>query len=186
MTQGLKSLHCRETHYPVSHQGSLLLVVFWSLSCVRLFATPHTAICRLLCPSLSTGVHSDLCPLSWWCQPTILSSVSSFCCLQSCLALGYFPVIKLFPSGGQSIGASASASVLPMSIQGWFPLGSTGLISLNPRDSLLSSPTLQFKCINSSALNLLYGPILTSIQDYWEDHSFDYMLLCQKNDVSTF
>ena len=72
------------------------------------------------------------CPLSWWCHPTI-SSVARFSCLQSFPASGSFPVSQLFPSGGQSVGASASASVLPMNIQGWFPLGLTGLISLQSK-----------------------------------------------------
>ena len=79
---------------------------------------------RLPCPSLSPEVYSDSCPLSQWCHPTISSSVAPFSsCLQSFLASGSFPTSWLFPSGGQSIGASASASVPPMHIQGWFPLG---------------------------------------------------------------
>ena len=86
---------------------------------------------RLPCPSLSPGVCSNLCPLSQWCHPTISYSVTSFSsCPQSFPASGSFPVIQLFASGGQSIGASASASVLPMNIKCWFPLGWTGLISL--------------------------------------------------------
>ena len=84
----------------------------------------------------------------------------------------------LFTSGGQSIGASASASVLPMNIQGWFPLRLTGLISLQSKG--LSEA--QFKIINSSALSLLYGPTLTSVHDYWKNHSFDYMDLCRQSD----
>ena len=72
---------------------------------------------------------------------------------------------------------SFSFSISPSSeYSGWFPLGLTGLIShCSPRDSQVSSPTLQFKSINPSALSLLYGPTLTSIQDYWKDHSFNYM-----------
>ena len=85
---------------------------------------------RLPCPPLSPGVCSNSCPLSWWCHPTISSSFTHFSCLQSFSAPGSFPVSQLFTSGGQSIGVSASASVLPMNIQGWFPLGVTGLISL--------------------------------------------------------
>ena len=73
----------------------------------------------------------DSCPLSQWCYLTISSSATPFCfCLQSFLASGTFPVSRLFPSDGQSFGASASATVLPTNIQGWFPLGLTGLISL--------------------------------------------------------
>ena len=76
-------------------------------------------------------VCSDSCPLSQWCHPTISSSVGPFsCCLQSFPASGSFPVSWVFPSGGQSIGASASASVLPVNVQNWFPLGLTGWSSL--------------------------------------------------------
>ena len=86
---------------------------------------------RFSYPSLSPRVCSNSCPLSWWYHPTISSSVVCFSsCLQSLWALRSFPVSQLFISGGQSIGASALASVLPMNIQGWFPLGLTGLISL--------------------------------------------------------
>ena len=86
---------------------------------------------RLPCPSLSPGVCSNSCPLSQWCHPTISSSVIPFSgCPQSLPASVSFTVSQLFESGGQSIGVLASASVLPMNIQGWFPLGWTGLISL--------------------------------------------------------
>ena len=88
-----------------------------------------------------------------------------FICLQSFSASGSFPVTQLFASGSQSIGGSAAASVLPMNIQAWFPLGLTVLIFFcSPRDSQESSPAPQFKSINSLALSLIYGPILTSIQ----------------------
>ena len=83
---------------------------------------------RLPCPSPSAGVCSNSCPLSWWCHPTISSSVVPFSACQkaSFPASGSFPVSRLFASGGQSIGASAS--VLPLNIQGWVPLGLTGTI----------------------------------------------------------
>ena len=84
-----------------------------------------------------------------------------------------FSMNWLFTSGGQSIGASASASVLPMNIQGWFPLELTGLISLLFKGLSWVFPTPQFKSTNFSALSFLYGPTLTSIHDYWENHSFD-------------
>ena len=84
----------------------------------------------LPCPSLSPGVCASSCPLSWH-HPTISSSVTLFfSCFQSFPASGPFPMIQFFPSGGQNIGASTSASVLPMNIQGWIPLGLTGLNSL--------------------------------------------------------
>ena len=85
------------------------------------------------CPSPTPGGYSNSSPLSWWCHPTISSSVIPFSCLQSFPASGYFPMSQFFASGGQSIGASASASVLPMNIQDWFPLGLTSLISLQSK-----------------------------------------------------
>ena len=120
-----------------------------------------------------------------WCHPTISSSVILFSfCLQSCLASESFPVSQLFALGGQSTGASASASVLPMNIQD--PLGLTVWSPCCPRDSQESSPAPQFKCINSLALSFLYGPTLTSIHDYWKDYSLDYMDLCQQSDFFAF
>ena len=105
--------------------------------------TPRTAACQASLSSLSPGAYSNPCPLSQWCHPTI-SSVISFSCLKSCPASGSFPMSQLFTSGGQSTGASASASILPMNIQCWFPLGLTGLISLLSQGSQESSPTPQF------------------------------------------
>ena len=89
---------------------------------------------RLPCPSPTPGAYSDSCLSSQWCHPTISSSVIPFSsCLQSFPASGSFPVSRFFASGGQSTGASASASVLPMNIQDWFPLGWTGWISLESK-----------------------------------------------------
>ena len=100
-------------------------------------------------------------------------------CLSIILLPSIFPSIRVFSnesaSGGQSIGASALASVLSMNTQGWFPLELIGLISLL---SQKSSPTPQFESINSSALSLLYGPTLIAIPDYWKNHSFDYTDPC--------
>ena len=98
-----------------------------SLSRVQLFDTPWTAAHQASCPSPAPGACSNSCPLSRWCHPTISSSVIPFssCHLQSFPASGSFPVSQFFPLGGQSIGVSASASVLPMNIQDWFPLGLT-------------------------------------------------------------
>ena len=100
---------------------------------------------RLPCPSPSSGACSSSCPLSQWCHPTISSSVFPFSCLQSSPALGSFPVSQLFKSGGQSIGASGSASVLPMNIQDWFSLGLTSLISLRSKgfSRVFSDTTVQ-------------------------------------------
>ena len=120
------------------------------------------------CPSTTPRVHPNSCPLSQWCHPTISYSVVPFSCLPSFPASGSFLRSQFFASGGQSIGTLASASVLPMNIQDWFPLGWTGWISLQSRDSKKSSPTPQFKSINSLVLSFLYGPTLKSIHDYWK------------------
>ena len=128
------------------------------------------------CPSPTPGACSNSCPSTQWCHPTISSSVTPFpSCLQSFPASGYFPMSLLFASGSQSIRASNSASVLPINIQGWVPLGLTGLIFLLSKGLFKSSPAPEFKGINSLVLCLLYGPTLTSIHDYWKNHSFDYM-----------
>ena len=112
-----------------------LCLIYWniissvqSLGCVRLFVIPWTTACQA---SLSITNSRSPCPLSRWCHPTISSSVTPFSsCIQSFWASGSFPRSQLFTSGGQNIGASASASVLPVNIQGWFSLGLTDLISL--------------------------------------------------------
>ena len=115
-----------------------------SLSRVRLFATPRSQHARPPCPSPTPGVYSNSCPSSWLCHPIISSSVVAFSCLQSFPASGSFPVSQVFASGSQSIGDSASVSVLPNS-QDWFPLGLTGLISLQFRglSRVFSNTTVQ-------------------------------------------
>ena len=92
---------------------------------------PHA---ELLCPSPTPRVYSNSCTLSRWCHPTISSSVDPFSQLQSFPASGSFPMSPFFTSGGQAIGVSALASVLPMNIQDWFPLGWTGRISLRSKE----------------------------------------------------
>ena len=95
---------------------------------------PVTKHARFLCPPRSPGVCANSCPLSWWPYLTISSSVSRFSsCPQSLPASGSFQMGQLFASGGQSVGVSASTSVLPMNIQDWFPLGWTGWISLQSK-----------------------------------------------------
>ena len=126
---------------------------------------------RLLCPSPSHRVCSNSCPLSRWCHPTISPSVIPFSsCFQSFPASGSFPMSQLFTSGGQSIGASASALVLPVSIQGWFPLGLTGWISLQSKGlkSLLQLHSLKASILRHSAffiaqLSCLYMTIQKTI-----------------------
>ena len=129
---------------------------------------------RSPCPSPAPRVYSNSCPLSWWCHPTISSSVVPFSARhQSFPASGYFSMSQFFASGGQSIGASASTSVLPMKIQGWFPLVLTCCVSLQCMglSKVFSNTTV--KRIHSSAVSFLYSPTLTSIHDYWKNQSLD-------------
>ena len=138
---------------------------------------------RLPCPSPSPRVCSNSYPLSWWCHPTISSSLVSSSCLQAFLASRSFRMSQFFSSGGQSIGASVSASVLPMNIQGWFPLGLTGLIALlSKRLSAVFSSTTVWRHQFFSAQSFF----LTSIQDYWKNRGFDYMDLCRQSNVWAF
>ena len=121
-------------------------VQFTSLSCVQLFATPWTAARQASLPSLTPGTSSNSCLLSRWCHPAMSSSVIPFSsCLQSFPASESFQMSPIFISGGQSIGVSASASVLPMNIQDWFPLGWTGWISLQSKglSRVFSNTTVQ-------------------------------------------
>ena len=120
------------------------------------------------------GVHPNPCPLSRWCYPTISSSVVPFSsCAQSFPASGSFQMSQLFTSGGQSIGVSASTSVLPMNTQDWSPLGWNGWISLQSKglSRVFSNTTVQKH--HSSVLSFLYSPTLTSIHDYWKNHSLN-------------
>ena len=117
---------------------------------------------------------------------SVTSVVPFSSCLQSFPASGSLLMTQSLASGGQSIGVSASTSVLPMNTQDRSPLGWTGWISLQSRDSQESSPTPQFKSIHSSALSFLYSTTLTSIHDYWKNHSFDQTDVCWQNNVSDF
>ena len=149
------------------------IVAVQLLSHVRLFATSQTAACQA--PLSFTISQSLLIFMS--IESVMLSNHLMLChpfsfCLQSFPASGCFPVSRLFASGGKSIGPSALASVLPMNIQGWFPLGLTGLIALQFEG--LSKVFPAFESINSVVLGLLYGPILISVHDYLRKHSFDY------------
>ena len=126
------------------------------------------------CPSPTPGVYSDSWTLSWWCHPAISSSVFSFSsCLQSFPASRSFQMSQFFASGGQSIGVSASASVLPVNIQDWFLLGWTGWISLQSKGLSRVFWNTKFKNIHSLVLSFLYSPTLPSIHDSWKNRSFD-------------
>ena len=159
--------------------------VQFSCSVVSKSLRPHRPRhARLPCPSPTPGTCSNSCPSSQWYHPTISSSVIRFSShLQSFPASGSFQMSQPFPSGGQSIGISASASVLAMNIQDWFPLGGTGWISLQSKGlSRVFSNTTDEKHQFFSCQ--LYGPTLTSIHDYWKNHSFDKMDFCRQSHVS--
>ena len=130
------------------------------------------------CPPPTPGVHSNSRPSSQWLHPAISSSVVPFSsCPQSLPASGSFPMSQLFTSGGRSIGVSALASVLPMNIQDWSPLGWTGWISLHSKGltRVFSNTTVgaSIKSINFLALSFLHSPTLASIYDHWKNHILD-------------
>ena len=161
----------------ITHSGPLYIVVVHLLSCIQLFVWPHgLQHTRLSCPSSSLGIHSNSSPLNWWCHSSISSSVTPFSsCPQSFPASGSFPVSWLFTSGGQCIGASTS--VLPMNIEGWLPLGLTGLITLLSKglSRVFHSTTVwKHQFFSTQPSCLLYGPTLTFVHDYRKNHSFDY------------
>ena len=145
---------------------------------------------RLPCPSPTPGACLNSCPLSSWCHPTISSSVVPFSfCLQSFPASGSFQMSQFFTSGGQSIGVSASASVLKMNIQNWFLLGLTDWMSLQPKglSRVFSNTTVQkHQFFSRPVFGFLYSPALTSIHNYWKNHSFDETDLCWQSNVSAF
>ena len=179
-------------HKETFHIESIIWVVFvivQALGHVWLFVTNHgLQHNRLLCPPLYQRVCSNSYPLSPWCYPTI-SSCHPFLLLPS-----IFPSIRVF-SNETALHirwlkyCSFSFSISPSNEY-------SGLISVrinwlvwspcSPKDSQESSKAPQFKSINSSVLSLLYGPTLTSIHDYWKNHSFYYMDLCQQSNISTF
>ena len=132
---------------------------------------------RLLWPSPFPGVCPNSRPMSQWCHPTISSSITPFSsCLQSFPASGSSPMSQLFISGSQSIGVSASASVLPINIQDWFPLGLTALIALLSKglSRVFSSTTLQKHQLFSAQPSLWSNShIRTWLLDYWKNYSFD-------------
>ena len=135
------------------------------------------------CPSPSPRVCPSSCSLNCDAiQPSHPPSPSSLSAFQSFPASESFLISWLFAAGGQNIRTLASASVIPVSIQGWFPLVLNSLISLLSKglSRVFSNTTIQ------KAFCLLYGPTLTSVHDYWKDHSLDYVSLCQQSDVFAF
>ena len=157
MPQGLKKKqNIKQTHYhnKFMHYCS----VQFSRSVMSDSLQPHESqYARPPCPSPTPGVHPNSCPLSWWCHPAISSSVDPFSsCLQSFPVSGSFQMSQLLPSGGQSIGVSASTSVLPMNTQDWSPLGWTGWISLESKglSRVFSNTTAQKHQFFSAHLSL--------------------------------
>ena len=151
----------------------LTVLVQFSCSFMSVFLQPHgLQHIRLPCPSPTQAAYSNTCPLHRWCHPTISSSVIFSSCLQSFPASRSFPMSGFFALGGQSIGVSASALVLPVNIQDWFPLGLTGWISLQSKglSTVFSNITVQKSQFFSPQL---YSLTLTSIHDYWKNHSSD-------------
>jgi len=130
--------------WTTAQQASLSITNSWSLSIESVMPSKHLILCR----------------------PLLLHP-------QSFPASGSFQMSQLFSSGGRSIGVSTSTSVPPMNTQDWPPLGWTGWISLQSKGLPESPPTPHFKSINSSVLSFLYSPTLTSIHDYWKNHSLD-------------
>ena len=137
------------------------------------YGLQHT---RPPCPSPTLRVYSNSCPLSRWCHTTISSFVVPFYRRQTFPASGSFPMSEFFASGGQSIGDSASASILPMNTQDWSLLGWTVWISLQSKglSRVFYNTTAQkHQFFNTQ---FLYSPTLTSIHDYWKNHSLDYLV----------
>ena len=129
---------------------------------------------RLPCPSPTSRACSNSCALSWWCHPTIPPSVVPFSsCLHSFSASGSLQMSQFFASGGQSTGVSASASVFPMNIQGWLPLGLTGLISLQSKwlSRVFSKFTVQKQQFFGTLLSVWSSFHIHMY--YWKNHSFD-------------
>ena len=124
---------------------------------------------RLHCPSLTPGACSNSFSSGWWCHPTVSSSAVPFSCLQSFPAPGSFQMSQFFTLAGWNTGALASAIVLPMNSQDWFPLEWTGLVFLQSKglSRVFSNTTVQKHQF------FLYSPTLTSIRDHWKKHSLD-------------
>ena len=130
--------------------------VQFSYSVVSNSLRPHESQhARPTCPSPTPGAYSNPCPLSWWCQPAISSSVVPFSCPQSLASSGFFPMSQFFAWGGQIIGVSASTSVLPMNTQEWSPLRWTGWTSLQSKglSRVFSNTTVQKHQFFSSQLS---------------------------------
>ena len=166
----LKYFLCLSDSIPFCDQNS----VQFSHSIVPDSLQPHGLYhTRLPCPSPAPRTCSNSCSSSQWYHPTISSSVLPFSsCLQSSPASGSFPVSQFFVSGGQSIRVSASASVLPVNIQDWFPLELTyWILQSKGLSRVFFNTTVQKHQFFGAQLS--FSPPLISIHDYWKNHSFD-------------
>ena len=169
-----------QTTFHGYHTHPLQWLTLWSVGSVQFNSVAQSCptICNTMaCKMPGLPVHHQLPELTQThihrVGDTIQSSHPFSSCLQFCPASGSFPMSQFFTSGGQSIGVSASASVLPINIQDWFALGWTGWISLQSKRFLrvFSNTTVQKNQFFS--VQFLYSPTLTSIHDYWKNHSFD-------------
>ena len=160
VVQSLCRVRLFATPWTPAHQASLSFTISWSL--LRFMSVESVM------PSNHLIFHHPLLPL-----PSIFPRIR------------VFPANQFFTSGSQSIGAPASASVLPMNIQGWFPLRLTGLISLQPKglSRLLQHHNLKASILQNSAFFMVQ---LSYPYDYWKNHSFDYTDLCQQSAISAF
>ena len=149
--------------------GETFQTMFYSLG-------PHgLQHARLSCPSVSSRVGSNSCPLNWWCHPTILSSIIRFSsCFQFFPSSGFFLMSKLFTSGGQNIGVSVLASVLAMNFQRWFPLGLTDFISLQSKGlwRVFSNTTVQKASILWHSVFFMVQLSHPYMNVYQRNHSF--------------
>ena len=160
--------------------------VVQSPSCVRLFGNPMDCsmpglpVLHYLPKFAQVHIHCIL----WCIQPS--SDALSSCPPQSFPESGTFLMSWLFATGDQNTGVSASTSVLPKKIQGWFPLRLTGLISLLSKGLSGVFSSTHSEGINFLVFCLFHGPVLTTVHDFWEDHSLDYTDLCRQSNVSAF
>ena len=166
---------------PDLSQGTFISSV-QSLSCVCLFATPCTTAHQVSLSIINSRNLLKFMSIEWWCHPTTSSSVVPFSsCLQSFPASGSFPMSQFFTSSGQSIGVSASASVLAVNIQDWFPLGLTDLILQSKELSRIFSSTTVWKHQFFSTQPSLWSHF-TSVHDYRKNYSFNRTEFCQQSD----
>ena len=154
---------------------------------VWLFAIPWATACQAPLPPPSPHICSDSCPLCWWCYLTILSSAAQ---LSFAFHLSQHQDLFQWVSFSHQVAKVMELQLQHKSCQWIFRVDflKHWLVwpPCSPRDSQESSPTPQFKTINSSVLRLLYGPALTFVHDYWKKHSFEYMDICWTSDVSAF